>query len=556
MSAVECIWEQMSTSTPKDKASLRRLDFTKLCLGVPLPGDIFSINGKRLVPISHTLTLADLEGLIEEAGRGLFGDENWPEDFFDDAPDNEEGAGIVSTLGKSPFEDDGPDWDSLDVSAAETVQLESVPTPVETSPETIAQTARPLPISSGYVDLPVGSLRVGMELARDIYGQNGVLLLAAGSTITEQFLHRLSAKGVYKVRTTHDRVAVPLEVPVPDREPWVVDRLDRLLITGEVDACIAQANKIKRLPLSQLQEATCEGEHHYGKCVDRLSSITMDICRGSQSAVSAAVDVVSQFVGMVQLDSGLLPAIMQLKTSPNEYLFHHGMNVALLSMTVAGQMGLPRDEILSIGMGALLQDVGMMCIPEGLRLALRALTPEERKEVDRHPLYSLNFLENVTGISQKTLLIVYQSHERNDSQGYPHGRHPMLIHPYAKLVAIADTYTALASDRPYRNAMSPYDAIVAVLRGAGKDQYDRHMMRAFLDTVSLFPIGSFVRLSNGTIGKVLRANPGKHTCPVVLLIDGDGCETATEIDLSQPGMPKVIEALREAVDSELKFFGM
>jgi HD-GYP domain-containing protein (c-di-GMP phosphodiesterase class II) len=170
--------------------------------------------------------------------------------------------------------------------------------------------------------------------------------------------------------------------------------------------------------------------------------------------------------------------------------------------------------------------------------------------VAQHPIHTLNYLEGISGISQHTLMIAYQSHERGDCSGYPRGRHRSLIHPFARLVAVADTFAAIVAHRPHRNARGAYEAMHILLKEGAHDRFDREVLRALLDCLSLFPIGSYVRLSTGDVARVLRANPGLHTKPVVIPLNPDGPESGTEIDLSREEHVRIVQALRDEHDVE------
>ncbi|MCH7814447.1 MAG: HD domain-containing protein [Planctomycetes bacterium] len=220
-----------------------------------------------------------------------------------------------------------------------------------------------------------------------------------------------------------------------------------------------------------------------------------------------------------------------------------------MSMTVATQLSVPQDQVLHLGVGALIHDVGMLRVPPELRQAPRQLTEAERFEVSRHPLHTLDCLERVGNLNDLSLIVAYQIHERGDRSGYPRQRPLTTIHPLARLAAIADTYAAITAQRPHRNARGPYEAMETLLRETSRNRFDRQVMRCFLDCISLFPIGSYVRLSNGQLAKVLRANPGLHTQPVVVPLHDDGTESGIELDLSCEHGLAVIQALRD--DHEL-----
>jgi HD-GYP domain-containing protein (c-di-GMP phosphodiesterase class II) len=262
---------------------------------------------------------------------------------------------------------------------------------------------------------------------------------------------------------------------------------------------------------------------------------------------------VSQFLEFTRLDTGLLPTVLKFREVADDYLFHHGINTALLSMSAASELALPPEVILEIGLGSMMQDIGMMRVPDDIRFAPRTLTPEEREEVNRHPLYTLKAIESLDEISQATMMISYQCHERGDCTGYPRRRHRTFIHPYARLVSAIDAYSAITSHRPHRNGRGPYEAMELMLRETSRGKFDPNAMRTMLNGMSLFPVGSYVRLTDGALAKVLRANPGLYTRPIVLVLNTDGNETDSELDLSRVDNIRVMEALNDVKDGTLKF---
>lgn len=129
-------------------------------------------------------------------------------------------------------------------------------------------------------------------------------------------------------------------------------------------------------------------------------------------------------------------------------------------------------------------------------------------------------------------MVAYQMHERMDGSGYPRSLLSNRIHPYAKLAMVADTFIALTSDRPHRSAYLPYYAVSEILQEASSGRLDRHAVQAFLNTVSLFPLGSTFEMNDGRVGRVVRANDGQYTRPVVEVWNPSSPEEKCILDLS------------------------
>jgi len=387
----------------------------------------------------------------------------------------------------------------------------------------------------------VTSLRVWMRLADDIYDEEGVLLLAAGARITPSFLQNLHKRGMDAVQLRHNTESQETQ----GMETVRTKKLDELLV-GEVRKRgrfrSLKASERPRLALKNLREEVMRGLERHTATSTLLGEMCEMLQKGKSVAGDKTQDIMREYVDLVTLDFDVLPMIVSMQKVQGDYLFDHSVNVALLSMAMAAQVGMDREQITGVGLGGLLQDIGMMRVPELLRTATRPLTTNERLLIEDHPIYTLDFLEKIQGLPAVAMFVGYQSHERCDSTGYPRRRSGMLIHQDAKIAAIADVYTAMTSPRPYRPALTPYEAAKTILVEGSRGKFDRAIVRAFLDCVSLFPVGSIVELNDSTRAQVVRANPGFHTRPVIAPLDADSKPTHVLVDLAEEPSLKVIRA--------------
>jgi HD-GYP domain-containing protein (c-di-GMP phosphodiesterase class II) len=156
-------------------------------------------------------------------------------------------------------------------------------------------------------------------------------------------------------------------------------------------------------------------------------------------------------------------------------------------------------------------------------------------------------LENIHGLSETSLIIPYQHHEQVGGGGYPDKRAGQAVSRFSRIVSVADVFTALINQRTYRGSMLPYQAMVSLLSMGGAGQLDGEHIKQFLKTMSIFPVGSLVRLTNGRVAKVVAPNPTEFTKPIVsLLTNEEGMvlpkASMAQLDLSQSG-EKIAEAL-------------
>ena len=130
--------------------------------------------------------------------------------------------------------------------------------------------------------------------------------------------------------------------------------------------------------------------------------------------------------------------------------------------------------------------------------------------VQTHPDLTLRILDGIRGLSQPVRHAAFQVHERRDGQGYPRGRKPMFVSPSAKVIAVADAYTALTADRPWRPAYSGHEAMKVLLADTAAGKFDRAATRGLLDAMSMFPVGTRVGLSDQRRPGAPWASPGAN----------------------------------------------
>lgn len=377
----------------------------------------------------------------------------------------------------------------------------------------------------------VDSLRVGMRLSQNIHDRRGLLLLAAGSTVTPELLDMLRSRRIRWVRVEESATPPSIEAATPP-SPAGTDRAPPSTpgVTGR-----------PRLPRHEFKQQLLRGLERHTAARGRVADTFGTLRAGRAVPESDLRRLVGELADMVALDLDLIPAILSLQSTPDEYLFHHSLNVAALSVTLGAQLGLPRESIMELGVGALLHDVGMLRVPEAIRLAPRPLTHAERAEVRRHPTYTADYIEKIPGLPPASTLIGFQIHERIDQSGYPARRSATTMHPHAKIAAVADAYAAMTCPRPHRPPLVPYVAVKTILHECASKKFAPDSVRALLDCMSLFPIGSDVELDDGRRARVVRANPGLHTLPVVEELDRNE-PTGRLLDLSQESGLTVVRA--------------
>ncbi|MCI5502280.1 MAG: HD domain-containing protein [Lachnospiraceae bacterium] len=207
--------------------------------------------------------------------------------------------------------------------------------------------------------------------------------------------------------------------------------------------------------------------------------------------------------------------MLQCMRGYNDVTYVHSMNVALLSNMI-GRIIYPdiRDEELDVlTLAGLLHDIGKMMIPDEIINKKGRLTESEYNIVKTHVLHGNNILKNLN-LDPRIAEVAMRHHERCDGSGYPGGYRREQTEPFARIVAIADTYDAMTSDRVYRPAICPFD-VIHMFEREGIIKYDTEYLLPFLEKAVQAYINADVKLTTDEIGRVIMINQNRFSRPVV-----------------------------------------
>lgn len=378
------------------------------------------------------------------------------------------------------------------------------------------------------------NLKVGTQLRIPIFDNRDVLLLAEGKTITPTFLQRLKSRGIAQVKVHHSELprvyaCQPMgtaSTAPPEREGYISP--ERNVHSDQLDAEIVQGGHLGLPPQGEAfaNELIAHGTAAYdagtlelfvenhSQAVQQMDSVLQALANGKGLDIDSLSSVAEEAMTDLSKDSDLF-ACLGVNPYSGTYPARHSMHTCMLAISIGTQLALDRQTLKELAIGCLVHDAGMLKIDEKVFRKQETVDRITFLEVTKHPVIVFDMMKDMRLIPSRSAFIAYQMHERCNGSGYPRRRNGNQIHFLSKVAAVADVFIALVAPRPHRPGMVPYRAIEKIIRGANEGLYEPTAVRALLRTVSLFPIGSYLELSNGQVGRVIRSNGEIYHRPII-----------------------------------------
>lgn len=229
---------------------------------------------------------------------------------------------------------------------------------------------------------------------------------------------------------------------------------------------------------------------------------------------------------------------------------NHAINVSILAIALGRRLGLPANELENLATAGLLHDIGMLTLPKTVYKDTGEISENEFRLLKTHPERSCDLLKKHGSINNSVLKAVHQHHERANGTGYPAGLYEKQISLNAKILAIADIYDSMTSDRPYAKGLTPVQAIKQIYGWAGK-HFNETLVKFFVSLLGVYPVGTIVRLESGETGIVYEVARGSSDKPKILIItDKNGSEIeplALDLSLKNEADGSFVKTVKETL---------
>lgn len=345
------------------------------------------------------------------------------------------------------------------------------------------------------VFITIHECKAGDMLAQDLISRQGVLLIPKETVIDEILIEKLEELGISSLY-------------IYQKE-----------INGEV------------------REAADRYEvfvENYQQQVSQIKTIINDLAVGKDLNAQAIHDLTDSLYSESNERDSVIQCLSTLKAF-DEYTYNHSVNVSLYSMLIANWLKMPEQMVKDCIKAGLLHDIGKASIPDKILNKKGKLTNQEFAVMKQHPTYGYHIAQKADGISDEILKAVLLHHEREDGTGYPIGVMGEKLNILTKIVAIADVYDALTSERVYKKRISPFETF-QIIETTGLGYFDTMILLTFLRNIASYYIGANVLLSTGEQGTIVHVVPHNISRPIV-------CVSNRYIDTGKDENIKIVSLL-------------
>lgn len=327
--------------------------------------------------------------------------------------------------------------------------------------------------------VPTSCLKDGMINGKTLYGRNGEIMLHEKSVIKQSYISKIANLGYSGIYILDD---ISKDIEIVD----IINDTLKIETVQKIKDIFVQVNREKSNDKNIYQ-------------IMKLAENIVDEILESKNTIFNLIDL----------------------RIYDEYTFYHSVNVAVLATIIGIGLNLDKKMLIELGISGLLHDIGKVFVNKGILTKNGKLTNSEFMSIKEHPTLGYKYLKKNYMLPIRSYRGILQHHEKYDGTGYPHGVRGKNISLFGRILIIADIYDALISDRPYRKGVLPSEAMEYIMGGGGTF-FDIDIVRVFAKKIALYPAGTCVKLSNGTLGIVAENFENHNLRPNIKVISDGG----------------------------------
>lgn len=369
------------------------------------------------------------------------------------------------------------------------------------------------------ITIPVADLQIGYYIKLPMSWKNHPFLLNSFCIKDGEQLTQLRMLGLAEVTVIPEKSKVAIAARKP--EPAVAPE--------KPPPISAMTNQQQQQ--DQLRRALRQAEKSYGESAMQLKDAFAQLAAKPDASLAIIGTLVRTLAGQLRQD-GCSYGLQSVRVSPqSDPLIVHSLNVTILAMLMAKELGWSSLDVEDAGTAALLHDIGELRIPHQILHKRTELTKAELSYMHMHPQYGFDLLCGIHAYTPKIRNAILQHHEWLDGSGYPKKLKADSLPPLSRLLAVTDFVDEQIHPRNSQLAINPNQMLFRLYKKSGK-QLDDALTQLLIKLMGIYPPGSFIRLSDDSVGLVLSSHPIHPRQPVILpYIRGQRPETVELVDL-------------------------
>lgn len=279
----------------------------------------------------------------------------------------------------------------------------------------------------------------------------------------------------------------------------------------------------KKTDIKKTQEEGEKAKELFLEAIEAIKEIAHNIHLNKTISMRRMSMVVQAMADNIQNNRDALMGLTAVKMH-NNYTFAHLVNTSILAISLASFLSFEKKQLTALGVTAMLHDIGKVLVPPEIINKAANLTDEEWEAVKRHPVDGALIVSDVPGITKMAMVTAFEHHQHGGAHGYPQAEGPVQQHLFSQIVSLAETYEVLTSSRTYYNGPILPEQVMHILAKKRGSKFNAVLVKAFINMIGIFPIGTLLKLSSGEIGLVVHQTSDLVRPHVLLLTKFDGSE--------------------------------
>lgn len=365
-------------------------------------------------------------------------------------------------------------------------------------------------------NISVDSLKAGNCFSSDLMVDSTFLLLPKSAEVTDDLIKALKQWGFDEILADGQiNRGGDIGITSLDDEEPVDDKAQKEKIGESVKKAIESS---KHSAVGNSDQARIELVHSvYEEYMNYIESVFTHYATHKEIDKDELSETVQELCIFIKDHRRFILRVnATIQADKRNFLIIHTMRTTVLAIAIGFQLHLPLSKMIELGVTCILHEIGMLRLPPQLYMSSRKLSVREKAQISKHTLLGYSIIKDLS-FGLPIQLGVLEHHEKENGTGYPRRLTGEKISANAKVIAVACTYEAISSPRSYKDEKSTFDALLELLQNR-EHAYDASVIKALLYTVSLYPIGTYVYLSNRKVAEVIDTNPDNPKLPVVQLL--------------------------------------